>query len=223
MIQWPNLGIWGQFEPCEQGILEKINTNFATIDALLQLRVLDFVSEPPEDPVVGDIYILEDDTNSYTNFENSIILFDGEDWIYIQSRKGFLAYVLDQGFFWFNGTDWVSLFTTDDIQTSLPNNTTGFGTGILLDETKYVSYTIRLTGYRKTDAPVNLRSIITFDCVYKEGVGWLTPERQMRPENLGVTASIIAGEFCLTTTNIAGANYEGKGTLKILDRAQIEV
>lgn len=223
MIQWPNIGLWGQFEPCEEGILEKINSNFALLDALTQLMVLDIVSELPEDPNLGDKYIINDTSYIYSPYDSAIAIFDGNDWIYIPAREGYLAYVNNQGFFWYNGLEWVHLLATNDIQVMIPNNVTNYGTGIMLDESKYVSYTIRLCGYRKTDAPVNLRSLITFDCVWKEGVGWLTPERQMRPENLGVTAIVVGGEFCLNTTNIAGANYEGFGTLKILDRAQIEV
>lgn len=224
MIIWPNIQLRGQFMPCEEGILEAINFNFAVLDALTQLAAIGFVDEPPSSPSLGDIYILTDDTNAYTNSASAIIVWDGDDWFYITAREGFLAYVTGQGFFWYNGVDWVNFLPAADIQIDIPNNQlTAYGTGLILDSTKYVSYTIRFSGFR-TNSPINLRSIVIFWCVFKSGVGWIV-ERDQRPDNLGVSGEVdaITEEFSIKTTDLAGGSYSGKGTLKILDRSSVEV
>lgn len=92
MIQWPRLGLYGEFEPCEEGVLQAINENFSIIDTLLQMSIIDFVSELPEDPNPGDTYILEDDPYTYVSNDSVIVMYNGNEWVFIHPQAGFLAF-----------------------------------------------------------------------------------------------------------------------------------
>lgn len=152
MIRWPHLGLWGDFEPCEPGILAAINQNFFTLDVLTQASILDFVETLPEDPLDGDTYIVED-PYPYAGGANSIMVWDGNEWVAIEPQAGFIAYVASEGnLFWYNGTDWVLIPTNiGDVSgpASSTNNaiarfdgTTGKllqDSGVIIDDTDNVS------------------------------------------------------------------------------------
>ena len=102
MIKWPNIGLFGDFEPCEAGVLDALNKNFFLIDVLMQLGALDSVATLPSSPATGDIYILSTD--------KSINAWDGDVWIKFPARVGMIAYLEDESeFYWYNGTTWVLL------------------------------------------------------------------------------------------------------------------
>lgn len=178
MNRWPNIGLWGDFEPCEDGILEAINQNFFILDVLVQLAIIDFVTELPEDPDPGDKYILESDTYAYTGGPNSIMIWDGNKWITINPNPGHIAYVSNEdNFFWYNGSDWVllpkNLGDVNGPSSSANNSIARFDgitgkwitdSGILLDDDNVISnvsalYTERtLTGLVNIDFQVDAAS-----------------------------------------------------------------
>ena len=100
MIRWPHTGLWGEFSPCETGVLDKINENFFLLDVLTQGSVIDFVEELPEDSEEGDTYILSGD--------NSINIFRNGEWYTIEPQEGYFLY-LDSAnrFLWYDGSGWV--------------------------------------------------------------------------------------------------------------------
>lgn len=151
MIQWPNIGLFGEFQPCEAGILEAINKNMFILDLLVQMSVIDFVDELPDNPDPGDRYILEDGAYSYTGGPNSIMVFDGDEWRKVDPRPGYLAYVESQSaYFWYNGTDW-QVLPTNPLQgpgSSLNNSIARFDgvtgqlitdSGVILDDDNVIS------------------------------------------------------------------------------------
>jgi hypothetical protein len=76
------------------------------------MRLLDFVTELPEDPNPGDRYILEDDAYIYSESGSVIAVWNEEDgeWEFIVPQIGYLAFILSEtGLFWFNGNEWVEL------------------------------------------------------------------------------------------------------------------
>lgn len=102
MIKWPNLGLFGDFEVCEDGIIDALNKNFFLLDVIVQMGVIDFVPTLPPSPVDGDIYIL-------TTFDN-IQAWDGTKWVEITPNPGTIAYVINEDrFYWFDGAYWVIL------------------------------------------------------------------------------------------------------------------
>jgi len=112
MIRWPGIGLWGNFEPCEEGVLAAINQNFFILDVLTQMSIIDFVTELPADPLEGDKYILESSSYAYDGGPNYIMVFDGGEWVALEPRAGYLAYVeSENSLFWYNGTGWVSIPT----------------------------------------------------------------------------------------------------------------
>lgn len=141
MIRWPNIGMFGDFEPCEAGVLAAINSNFLILDALVQMAVFDFVAELPLSPSEGDIYILTTD--------QSINIWDGSDWVNIPSRAGMISYVNTEGaFYWFDGTNWVSLGDVVSLGASTDNAITRFhgtsgkviqNSGVILDDLNDIS------------------------------------------------------------------------------------
>lgn len=107
MIQWPNNYIFGNFEECEEGVLEYINQNFFLIDTLLNLSPIDFVSVLPADPALGDTYILEV-SGPYGGESNDIMVWDGTTWHEIDPKAGWVAYIQDlEEFYTFDGVQWV--------------------------------------------------------------------------------------------------------------------
>lgn len=104
MIQWPNMGIWGQFGPCENGTREKVNQNFFLIDVFLNASFKDFIadaSELPEEPDNGDVYITLDD--------KKIHIFKIDDWVVVHPEFGMIVGVQSNNLiYYFDGTNWVS-------------------------------------------------------------------------------------------------------------------
>lgn len=102
MIKFPNIGLFGEFEICEAGIIGAINKNFLILDALVQASFIDFVAddtELPLDPDEGDTYIDSStgEVNSYYN----------EGWLVTFPVEGWFAYVRAENSFWyFDGTEW---------------------------------------------------------------------------------------------------------------------
>lgn len=102
MIRWPNLGLFGDFEVCEAGVLDAINKNFFILDVLVQMGVIDFVATLPLDPAEGDIYILTTD--------DTIQAWNGTEWIEIVPKPGEIAYITGEDeFYWYTGTQWIIL------------------------------------------------------------------------------------------------------------------
>lgn len=104
----------------------------------------------------------------------------------------------------------------------IPNNeSTPVGTGIFLNNLEYTGYTVRLNGFRKTDDFHN-SGVVMMYCNFKEGTGWRL-ERQQLIEPLGIVFSIdpATQEIMMVTDDLTGANYDGKGTIKIIDRAEV--
>lgn len=131
---------------------------------------------------------------------------------------------------WFNslrdaGAALEALSPQPDVQIVIPNNSGGaVGTGIFLDSSEYVGYIVRLTAYRKTDSN-HKRGMVMLYCAFKDGTGWLPPERQQTNEPLGITFSVDPStqELMMNTNDLVGASYEGKGTGRIIDRSKLEV
>lgn len=97
-----NLGLYGNFSPCEKDIIQKLNLNFQLLDNLVQLAFNDIVAVLPEDPVEGDKYILS--TNDTIN------LWNGDEWISYPAQEGYIGFNKDdQLIYFYNGTNWVPL------------------------------------------------------------------------------------------------------------------
>lgn len=110
MINLPHIGLYGDFEACQKNIMTFLNRNFSVIDALMQAKVNSFVSVLPEDPLEGDIYILQGFSYSSAYNEDSLMIWDGTIWIEIEAKKGIIVYVeSENNIFWYNGTDWLLL------------------------------------------------------------------------------------------------------------------
>lgn len=142
MIQWPNLGIFGDFEPCEEGLLEALNSNFLLLNVMTQGRFIDFATSLPVSPTEGDVYILTTD--------QSINFYDGHDWVKIISQNGFIAYnETTDWFYFFDGSNWIPMPTgtgdvtgytaSDDNEIVRYNGTSGKsiqGSGIYISDAK---------------------------------------------------------------------------------------
>lgn len=102
MTRWPHLGIFGSFDPCEEGILAAINENFFLLDTLVQGSFIEIVASLPPDPLEGDTYVLDSD--------NIIYSWDGDEWIPFAPEAGFWFWNQSTSRFnYFDGTDWVAL------------------------------------------------------------------------------------------------------------------
>lgn len=151
MIRWPNIGLLGDFEVCEAGVLDAINENFLILDTLVKSGIIDFVNTLPLSPVQGDRYIL--------NSDGTIQAYDGEEWIEIIPSPGNISYIINEDeFYWFDGTDWI-LFpkTPGDVVgpgTSTDNTVTRFdgtdgktiqNSGVILSDTNSLTGINELT------------------------------------------------------------------------------
>lgn len=100
MIQWPNIGMFGNFELCEEGIIAALNKNFLLLDALVQAKIVDQVAVLPGSPADGEAYILTTNDN--------IMIWNGLDWVEVVPEAGYMAWINDlNDFYYFNGTDWI--------------------------------------------------------------------------------------------------------------------
>ena len=86
---YDNLGLFASLSRCEPDLLDMINFNFFALDSTWQLRVIDIVSELPDGPEMGDIYVL--DGGIYSS-EYTFQIFDGHDWVSIPVKEGNLFY-----------------------------------------------------------------------------------------------------------------------------------
>ena len=107
MINWPHMGLYGEFSNCEEGVFEAINRNFFLIDSILQMKVVNFVENLPSIPNQGDIYIVEDSSYTYTSGSSYIMIWNGISWQQVIPKAGFIAWVSAlENFYYFNGVDW---------------------------------------------------------------------------------------------------------------------
>ena len=67
MINLPHIGLYGDLSACEDGMIDALNRNFSLLDAIVQLKVLDFVTELPALPAKGDVYTLNTPLNPSTD------------------------------------------------------------------------------------------------------------------------------------------------------------
>ena len=110
MITLPNIGLYGKFEPCEQGVLEAINSNFLKLDVLSNMSSLGILSTAPTSVTDGDHYI--------DQVTGIIKIYNGGVWTNLQPQEGFLTYTKsDNKFYYYNGTSWVEFLgaTSSDI------------------------------------------------------------------------------------------------------------
>lgn len=111
MIKLPNIGIWSNFSPCEPGVTKAVNENFFKLDVLTQASFIDFVAtigDLPEDPLIGDSYILSSNGFIYS--------WDGNSWIVTQPDEGWIVYVKDEeSYYSFNGTSWIKIALSEII------------------------------------------------------------------------------------------------------------
>lgn len=159
MINWPHIGLYGEFTSCEEGLVSALNRNFFIIDSLLQLKVIDFVETLPSSPEEGDIYIVEDSSYTYTSGNSYIMMFNGGNWIQIIPKAGFIAWVeSEENFFYNNGSDWIILpKTIGDVSgpnSSLENSIARFdgltgkfikSSGVIIDDLNNISGASKLT------------------------------------------------------------------------------
>lgn len=112
MIRWPHIGMYGEFAPCEEGVLAALNNNFFLLDVLTQGSVFGFIDELPSDPATGDTYIVT--SGIYAETPGNIVTFDGENWIEIEPKPGYLMFNQDDlRFYWYDGSDWVLMANGD--------------------------------------------------------------------------------------------------------------
>ena len=112
MIRWPHIGMFGKFSDCEKGLIQALNENFFLLDVLTQFAAIDFVSELPEDPENGDVYILEDDSYAYMGGPNYIMVYKQNQWVTIQPQDGYKAYIKSlDAFFYYDDNQWKALQT----------------------------------------------------------------------------------------------------------------
>lgn len=103
MIQWPHLGLFGQFSNCQADLIAKLNQNMFILDAFAQGTFLGFLpseDDLPVEPNNSDIYILED--------TKEIAIYKEDEWVLIESQEGWRLFSKDdQFFYYFDGSNWV--------------------------------------------------------------------------------------------------------------------
>lgn len=211
MITWPNIGLYGNFEPCEPGILEAINNNMMKLDVLTQASVIDFVTELPDSPDFGDVYILEDSSYSYTGGPSDIMLWNGVSWITIIPQPGYLAFVESENeFFWYTGTEWIK-FPNEPSDVVGPassvNNTivrfdgtTGKlikGSNVVLDDTNNISNVTSIesitTKTQQLDVKESIQSLTGADQTITTPTSVVVKINSTVTSIAAITAPIISG------------------------------
>ena len=110
MINLPHIGLYGDLSACEDGMIDALNRNFSLLDAIVQLKVLGFVTDLPEDPEKGDVYILNTPLNPST--DKDLMIFNGTNWVQIIPQDGFIAYIDSQeSFYYYNDGEWIKDLT----------------------------------------------------------------------------------------------------------------
>lgn len=105
MITWPNLGLNGEFEECEDA-LEAINKNFLILDAMSQASVLGQVSALPATGVTGQMQIVSG--------TGEVFVFT-DQWVSLGVQKGWVVYDCDlEEQIVYDGTAWVPLSGSED-------------------------------------------------------------------------------------------------------------
>lgn len=110
MIQWPNIGLYGELIKCVDDIIAALNTNFFLLDILVQANFNGFVENEaalPEDAAEGDTYINEE-TGEINSLRNG-------EWVIISAQTGWRAWLRDTNELWYyDGTEWL-LFSQEFI------------------------------------------------------------------------------------------------------------
>ena len=110
MINLPHIGLYGDLSACEDGMIDALNRNFSLLDAIVQLKVLDFVTELPAEPEKGDVYILNTPLDPST--DKDLMIFNGTNWVQIIPQDGFIAYIDSQeSFYYYNDGEWIKDLT----------------------------------------------------------------------------------------------------------------
>lgn len=75
-----------------------------------QKAVKNFLAEPPP-PIKGDRYIIATEpTGEWIGYENYIVYYDGNSWIYVTPERGYLVWVDNEAtYYYFGGINWVKL------------------------------------------------------------------------------------------------------------------
>jgi len=114
----PNLGVvWG-WAPHENGWgVGGFNPNFARLDALVHLAVLDRMNSPPSIlPANGDRYIVGSaGAGAWAGHSDAIAVFVTTDWFYYVPKLGWTAWNSMTDSTWvFDGIGWVENLVVDD-------------------------------------------------------------------------------------------------------------
>lgn len=98
----PNLGLFGDIQNCEDGILDKINKNFETLDTVVYIGFENFVANAaalPGTAPTGTKYIASD--------TGTIYVFT-DQWVPYVPQPGYISFDKAQNkVFVYNGTAWV--------------------------------------------------------------------------------------------------------------------
>nr|WP_316655523.1 DUF2793 domain-containing protein [uncultured Gellertiella sp.] len=84
------------------------NESLQHLDALCQLVLIDQLTAPPASPAEGACYaIAANATAAWTGLSGKVAQFIDGDWVYLQPRAGWLAWMVAQSaLHWFDGTAW---------------------------------------------------------------------------------------------------------------------
>lgn len=148
----PGLGLFAFWTLGSNGWKDQHDANLRLLSALVQPRVLSFLTAVPGSPADGDMHVLTDAPN-----DNAIAIRDLGAWVYVTPAEGWTVYDrATNTMFQFTGTDWVPLLPMPagggDAGKVLTATATGFQlaapasapTAIPVD-TKTGSYTLVLT------------------------------------------------------------------------------
>jgi|KBSMisStandDraft_5_1062788.scaffolds.fasta_scaffold00074_24 hypothetical protein len=130
----PNLGVvWG-WAPHEDGWgVGGFNPNFAKLDALVHLAVLDRMNSPPSVlPAAGDRYIVGTaGAGLWAGHSNTIAVFGTTDWSYYAPKTGWRAWNSQSDSVWmFDGTGWVEKIDGFDFVSPVDNDVIVYDGGI---------------------------------------------------------------------------------------------
>jgi len=130
----PNLGVvWG-WAPHEDGWgVGGFNPNFARLDALVHLAVLDRMNSPPVVlPVNGDRYIVGSaGAGAWAGHSNTIAVFVTTDWFYYVPKTGWQAWNSQSDSVWvFDGTAWTENIAGFDFTSPANNDVIVYDGGI---------------------------------------------------------------------------------------------
>lgn len=96
-ITAPNLGIQYGWTQGETGWKPGTDANWLTLDALLQLSIIDRdLTAPPATPTDGDRYIVAPAaTGAWTGHDGKVAVYRG-GWVFYAPRIGWLCYIQDE-------------------------------------------------------------------------------------------------------------------------------